>query len=267
MNDDRFGNLGGVQGYRHLFAWSERLDREWPFLASELGRAPERSVVDLGCGPGEHLGRLATEGWSAVGIDLSPAQIDSARTHHPQVEFHVGSMDQLDVLTARRFGAALCLGNVLPNIDDATFAKTLEQLRLRLLPGGVVILQLLDFTRILSGRRRAIGPVFRPPRAGAADTDETVFLRLFRPGPDERHVHFIPITFTLHASGEPVLDVDPAQRVVHRAWTEPELRTLLRGAGFEDVRAFGNLQGTAHDPTHSDDLVLVARIAAAQEEP
>lgn len=259
MNEDRYGNLGGKQGYRHLFAWSDRLQREWPFLARELERAPARSVVDLGCGPGEHLGRLAAEGWSAVGIDLSLAQIESARAHHPQVEFHVGSMDQLSALTDRSFGAALCLGNVMPNVDDLTFGLALAQLGERLLPGAVFVLQLLEFTRILSGARRAIGPTFRPPRPGAAEGDETMFLRVFSPGPDPQHVHFVPMTFTLHACGEPVVELDPAHRVVHRAWTEPELRERLVAAGFVDVRAFGNLSGDIHDPEHSDDLVLVAR--------
>lgn len=259
MNEDRYGNLGGKQGYRHLFAWSDRLEREWPFLARELGRAPARSVVDLGCGPGEHLGRLTAEGWSAVGIDLSPAQIESAQRHHPQVEFHVGSMDQLSSLTDRSFGAALCLGNVMPNIEDLTFEKTLAQLGERLLPGAVLVLQLLEFTRILSGARRAIGPTFRPPRPGSAEGDETMFLRVFTQGPDPQHVHFLPMTFTLHAYAEPAVDFDPVHRVVHRAWTEPELREHLVAAGFVEVRAFGSLQGEDHDPAQSDDLVLVAR--------
>ncbi len=259
MNEDRYGNLGGKQGYRHLFAWSDRLEREWPFLTRELSRAPARSVVDLGCGPGEHLGRLAREGWSAVGIDLSPAQIESAQAHHPQVEFHVGSMDRLNTLTGRSFGAALCLGNVMPNVDDRTFGDTLAQLRERLLPGAVLVLQLLEFTRILSGARRAIGPMFRPPRPGSAEGDETMFLRVFTVGPDPQHVHFVPLTFTLRAHGEPVVELDPVHRVVHRAWTEPELRERLVGAGFVDVRAFGSLKGEAHDPAHSEDLVLVAR--------
>lgn len=257
MNDDRYGGLG----YRHLFAWSARLQREWPFLERVLGAAPERSVIDLGCGPGEHLGRLASEGWSGLGIDTSPAQIEAARAHHPRVDFVQGSMDRLDELTDRRFGAALCLGNVLPNLDDAVLARTLDALARRLLPGGVLVLHLLEYTRILRGERRAIGPVFRPPRDGVAEGDETIFLRVFAPGPDPRHVHFVAMTMDLHAEGDPAVEVGEVQRIVHRAWTEAELRRALTSAHFTGVTAHGDLLGSAHDPQRSDDLVLVARRA------
>ena len=246
-------------GYRRLFSWSDRLDREWPFLTDRLADAPRRSVVDLGCGPGEHLGRLHDEGWRAVGVDRSAAQIESARERFPDVRFVHGPMEDVADLTGERFGAALCLGNALPGLHDDALERLLSQLRACLLPGGVFVVQLLDYARILAGTRRAIGPIFRPPPEGAPSGDETVFLRLFSAGPREGTVSFTPMTLRLHADHTPPVELERAERIVQRAWTAEELEAALTRHGFDAVQRFGDLRGAAHDPETADDLVLVAR--------
>ena len=48
--DDEYSRVN----YRRLIAWKKRIVREAPFLRSLLGRAPDRSVIDLGCETGEH---------------------------------------------------------------------------------------------------------------------------------------------------------------------------------------------------------------------
>ena len=241
--------------YRRLISWSTRLEREWPFLRTQLGRAPERSVVDLGCGPGEHLARLAREGWRTLGIDRSSSQVASARTHHPEVEFAEGSMEDLAELTRDSFGAALCVGNALPSLDDSVLDRTLAALHARLLPGGIFLVQLLDYTRILSGKKRALPVTLRPNAEG----DETVFLRVYLPDPDPRFVRFVPATLRLRAEGDPPLEMATVDSVRHRAWTAEELEARLEATGFCEIRRFGGLDGSDHDDETSDDLVLVAQ--------
>ena len=65
--------------YRRMIAWPARIEREWPFLQSVLGTAPNRRLLDLGCGTGEHSRFLAAKGFDVVGIDSSPAMITKAR--------------------------------------------------------------------------------------------------------------------------------------------------------------------------------------------
>jgi SAM-dependent methyltransferase len=55
------------------------------------------TILDAGCGPGHLTGYLATLGHRAVGIDLVPAFIESARANWPEVDFTVGSMYPLDL--------------------------------------------------------------------------------------------------------------------------------------------------------------------------
>ena len=58
-----------------------RIEREGPFLRRLLDAAPDRSVLDLGCGTGEHTAFFADEGARAVGVDRSEAMLTAARDH------------------------------------------------------------------------------------------------------------------------------------------------------------------------------------------
>jgi len=63
------------------------------FVATEL-RDVDR-VVDFGCGNGRDTGVLSALA-PTVGVDMSADAIAAARTRLPQVEFRVGSVEQVD---------------------------------------------------------------------------------------------------------------------------------------------------------------------------
>lgn len=248
--------------YRSLIAWSARLEREWPFLVSQLHSVPERSVVDLGCGPGEHLGRLQNEGWRTLGIDRSAKQIEDAHAHHPNVTFIQGRMEDLAELSSDKFGAVLCLGNALPSLDDSQMDRLVAAIATQLRPGGVFLTQLLDYTPILAGTKRALPVTVRP----SDDGGESVFVRIYAPDPEPGWVQFLPTTLRLRADGGSPLEVSSAHRIRHRGWVAEELEARLSANGLGDVRRFGALDGSAYEPGRSSDLVLVAR-KCGQKEP
>jgi SAM-dependent methyltransferase len=84
-------------------------------------RRPVRRVLDIACGTGPHLIRLADRGYRMVGLDLSPQNIDflreriAAKGH--RAELVVG--DMTDFRLARPVDAAICMqdsqGHLLTN--------------------------------------------------------------------------------------------------------------------------------------------------------
>ena len=87
-------------------------ERGRPFveLISRVGADRPRTVVDLGCGPG-NLTALLAERWpdaDVTGIDSSPEMIDRARATAPGIDFEVGDVrewagstgDEVDVLVS-----------------------------------------------------------------------------------------------------------------------------------------------------------------------
>ena len=74
-------------------------------LLDLLDVQPPASVIDIGCGTGEHAATLAERGFDVVGVDLDPDMLARAARLHPEVSFVASDVQtmQLD----RLFDAAL----------------------------------------------------------------------------------------------------------------------------------------------------------------
>lgn len=243
--------------YRKLIAWEARIRREGPFLLRLLAQAPDRSVLDLGCGTGEHVAFFAQQGARAVGLDRSEAMLESAREHEARGHGRFVQGDALEAATVlgdeAPFGLLLCLGNMLPHLqDDEALDRFVHQVRRALVPGGLFLLQILNYERILRAGIRHLPINVRE----GEDGEEIVFLRLMKPLPEGR-ILFFPTTLTLDADAEEPVAVKTTRRVPLRAWTLGDLEPRFEAAGMH-VRRFGTMEGGGFDPQASSDLVLLA---------
>lgn len=257
MDAERPDPYGRIH-YRGLIAWPARLEREGPLLRRVLGGRP-LEVLDLGCGTGEHARFLQALGHRVTGVDASPSQLAAAREAPPAAEglpparFVEGDLTALSTLVAPGFGGALCLGNTLPHLaDEAALDRFLTGLASRLTPGAPVLLQLLNYDRILDRGERTFPVNVRPGEDGA----ETVFLRLMTPREDGT-VIFTPATLRYRPGAETPLELVAAREVVLRGWRRAELQAALARAGFAVRETLGGMTGESWSPT-SQDLVLVA---------
>lgn len=241
--------------YRRLIAWPERIRREAPFLVDAAARGPERSVLDLGCGTGEHARFFVERGYRVLGIDASEAQIAAATESPlpPGLRFLVGDLERLDTAVRERFGTALCLGNTLVHVlEPEALARTCRAVHDALLPGGSWVTQVLNYERLRSRNERAL-PVNVREDAG----EDVVFLRLMRHLPDGR-VQFVPASLRLRPDADPPLELVSSRVVELRGWTRRELEPALRDAGFDAIAWHGDMQGGPFDPERCSDLVFVA---------
>ena len=215
-------------------------------------------MIDLGCGTGEHVAFFADANARAVGLDRSEAMIAAAKDHEAagRGRFVLG-----DVLEARAalghesaFGLAICLGNVLPPhiTEDADLVHFFASAYEVLLPGGLLLIQMLNYEGILATERRHLPVNVRPGDHGK----EIVFLRLMSPV-DAGRVLFFPATLELDPDAEEPLTVTSSRRVEVRTWTRADVAPVLGAAGFEAV-LHGDMTGGPFVPEDSDDLVVVA---------
>jgi len=241
--------------YRRMIAWPARIEREWPFLESILGTAPNPRLLDLGCGTGEHSRFLAAKGFDVVGIDSSPAMIAKALDGGAQrgVRFIEGDIAVLGSLVEPGFGAAICLGNTLPHVQTpAALDHMLQDLRRVLSPDAPFLLQVLNYERIFATRQRFLPLNFREDAKG-----EVVFLRLMDPRQDGT-VIFTPSTLRYRPDAEPPLEVVASKSVRLHGWTRPELDAALAGNGYASLMHFGTVADVPYD-ANSPDLVILAR--------
>ncbi|UCE03356.1 MAG: class I SAM-dependent methyltransferase [Candidatus Latescibacterota bacterium] len=250
--------------YRRLIAWPERIRREEPFLLRLFAAAPARSLLDLGCGTGEHAIHFARAGFQVVGIDRSEAQLQEARRQSgdADVRFLQGDLRALPDLLAQRFGAAICLGNTLVHLhESAELESFCCHLHAVLLSNGTCVVQILNYERILGSGVRHLPLNFREEEEA-----EIVFLRLLRPLESGR-IQFMPTTLRVRPQSDEPVEVVASRSVIHRAWLRSDLEPALRDAGFESIQWFGDMSGAEFHAETSTDLVFTARRSARARAP
>ncbi|GAB6067721.1 hypothetical protein JCM13664_10390 [Methylothermus subterraneus] len=128
--------------YRDLHGHPERLLRYRLKLIDRLLAGTSRgTLLEIGCGTGIHLLALAPKFQRRVGIDLSPAMIERARTlcrnrGWTGIELFVSSAETLSGVQDASVDVALMVG-VLEHVPDKRAA--FGQLRRVLKPGGALI--------------------------------------------------------------------------------------------------------------------------------
>jgi len=99
---DSVEDPAALAAFMDLVASCRGIDCGRRIVADGLGLRPGATLLDLGCGPGDHTRELAARvapGGRAVGFDLSQTMIDEARrrasTTDLPVEFEVGDAQKL----------------------------------------------------------------------------------------------------------------------------------------------------------------------------
>jgi uncharacterized protein YceH (UPF0502 family) len=93
-------------------------------------------VADVGTGPGHVAARLAASGAAVVGVDLSPAMIDEARSRFPDLEFEVGDLTNLLRPRAAAGWSAITAWYAFVHMATSELRSVIAGLARVLVPGG-----------------------------------------------------------------------------------------------------------------------------------
>jgi ubiquinone/menaquinone biosynthesis C-methylase UbiE len=235
-----------IEGITH---WDDRLVE---FLVAVLGLEPGMRVLDVACGSGVHLLRLARRDVVGTGVEIAPSLVRYATERAAEegltdrLRYLVGDMRDLTAaLSDETFDAAMLLSGSFGFFDDPTNQRVLNGMASRLKPGGRLLLDCVSPSWATKPRSRS--------------------WREFGGGISLSETWFDPVTCTrvsqfryLDADGVMNLAAQP-ERI--RIYTLPELRTMIARAGVEFVAAYGNheLPTVPYNADHPDRLVVVAR--------
>lgn len=204
------------------------------------GKAKAHSaILDLGCGTGNHALALAALGHRITGIDLDEQMIRLAREKAGDLEcsFKVGDMRHLKELNRRdSYDLVYSLGNSLahlPEREDA--AMLIAECHSVLKPGGVLIVQIVNFDRVIKKRIREL-PEIVNDKAGV-----TFFRKYEYPPGDPKRINFVSELVIHRAAGE--------ERIVSAVPLLPlksaELKSIFTAAFFKEIAFFGDFSGSA----------------------
>jgi SAM-dependent methyltransferase len=184
-----YGNVSDL--YISLFGSPEQVHADdLAFIGGHLsGR-----VLDLGCGPGHLSGYLQSRGADVTGIDLVPSFLDHARRSFPEVDFRLGSMDDLDAIDDLDLAGVdgILTWYSLIHRPPAELDGVLARLRRALKPGGTLVIGFFDGDEVAPFDHKVTTAWFWPAgemSARLAKAGLTEFARDQRESerPDRRH--------------------------------------------------------------------------------
>ena len=115
-----------------------------PELYAYMVANPAGRVLDLGCGTGTNVIKLAEHGWQVTGVDFVPKAIRAARKKAKQagvdVDLMVGDVTRLDPIQGP-FDLILDIG-CYHSLDPSGMRAYREQVRRLLAPGGNYLIYL-----------------------------------------------------------------------------------------------------------------------------
>ena len=244
-----------VSFYRVLSAYYDVIFPEVPgtvrFIHSRL--SPGSRVLDLACGTGTIALALAARGHRVLGIDLDAAMIERARSKAGSlpVRFRTGDMLRR-TRPAGGYDAVLCLGNSLVHLSsEERVAALLEACRRRLVPGGRLLLGIVNVDRF-AGRTEAE----LPPIEGRTEAGPVRFLRryTFTAGSPYLRFHSLLTVGALPLENSIPLLVLPERRLV----------SLVAEAGFTSIVS---RDGFSEQPFTTDAPALVLEALAGRPPP
>ncbi|WP_366922741.1 class I SAM-dependent methyltransferase [Metallumcola ferriviriculae] len=219
-------------------------DQTVKFLADNFGEPPQR-LLDVACGSGNYTLAMARQGNNVTGVDLSERMVDLAREKAVEIEdvaFLPGDMRHLSDIGGHYQGV-FCLGNSFVHLlNDQDMKQALKSIRERLGKAGVLIMQTVNYDRILKFHVTQLPPVKN-------DKVQLVFKRYY----DFREDGLLDFRTVLE-----IPEGNFNNTVVLRPLLVGKMRNLLSACGFHLEAVCGGFDGRPHD-AESPATVVVAK--------
>jgi SAM-dependent methyltransferase len=242
--------------YDQSIDWTQRLQRELPFLFTLIEHKKRARILDLACGSGRHAVALAQKGHEVIGLDLSPQMIAAATRHAEEndvnVQFHTADMSNAKSIVTGSFDLILCLGNslaLLPSID--ALKATFHGAHSLLTKDGYFVTQTLNFEEMHHTQFR-----FFPLKSGTTSVgNEVIFARFFEPFSKAS-------TATMVFTGFIKTDIGWKTKThIHHVLqiTHPLMEEILKTVGFTRIQHFANYQKHQFEPSKSRNLIMLVQ--------
>lgn len=213
-------------------------DQKLRFFVDLFQAHEVQQVLDVACGSGLLARRLASKGYEVTGIDLEEKMIAQAQKRAAaealSVRFLVGDMREVAKIGAS-FDSIVCIGNSLAHLlSENDIQRTLSGMYEATRPGGISIIQIVNFDRILASGPTELPDIVRKDKGFA-------FYRTYIPT-DNQLVLFRSRFVTTKDS------IDHVNEIQLRAIRKNELERMMLAAGFCNLQFFGGFDATPYSP-------------------
>jgi len=251
------------EDYMDMIEFSSKVEGESEIFKNIVSEYKITRCLDAGCGVGLHSIILSKLGVEVLGIDISASMIEKAKELAQRfgvsAEFEVLDFSLIKEKYKEKFELVLCIGNTLPHlINEKDLLIALRNFYNALVPNGILIVQILNYDKIMENEERIVN---------VRETPERIFVRFYDFEPTiigspslkvfETRKDFLKFN---------VLIVDKTKNYSHKLIStrikpikSEDLCRKLRMVGFKEIEIFGDFLKREFKANESKNIVVFAR--------
>lgn len=207
---------------------------------------PSGSILDIAAGTGNYSLALAKGGYDVTAVDLDDEMVNSIieKANIMDIDLKAIKMNMLDMDTLDgKYDGIICIGNSLVHLKDKEeIHKALKSMKSALKDGGTLILQIVNYDRIIINDVKNL-PTIDRPESGVK------FIR------DYDHVNgVIHFNTTLIVGDEEYKNSIPLYPL-----KSEDMMDILKDCGFEEIEFYGGFNEAPYERSNSFPLVVSAK--------
>jgi len=228
-------------------------EEQLEFIRQSAGKPPKR-LLDIACGSGTYSVRLAQDGYEVWACDIDHKMVELAERKavgsNTPVNVFLSDMLHLDQNIGIKYDVVFCIGNSIVHLGSIDLVrKAVKQMKDLLNPDGSLILQIINFDRVLEKEITSLPTITNPGR-------KLEFKRNYSLDKSAGLVHFDTILTVEENDRITKLD----NRVDLFPLKAQNLREVLDDVGFHTISFYGGFGG---EPYVRGESFLLAALAKA----
>ncbi len=226
-----------------------RAQKELSFYENILENNRVFSILDVGCGTGHLVKLFAEKRIFTHGIDPSPRMLSIAKENLKGMEtlfsLNIGNFASIANIVESKVDIVFSVGNTIPHLMTKQQLKIgFENVRKVLKSDGLFVLQLLNYSKILTEKNRIVN---------ITRHDTKTFVRFYDFFENILQFNIL----TADETPEGITHSLNSTRLY--PWQQPEIREALLNTGFNEIKMYGDYSLSLFSPARSGSLVIMAR--------
>lgn len=207
--------------------FSEEID----FLSKIFSNQGIKTVIDLGCGTGEHVHALQEKGFEITGVDISETMIDIAKKRYTNSKFILEDLQKYKV--ENPVDSVICIfGTFNYLIKNEDVSESIENIKNNLMPEGLLILEIWNSYPVQRIKKKPIAPVSLSKVGNMMIKRNRGFRVTDTP---DGFSNLVEVNFIYNLNQETIKD-----RHIMRVYSHEEICIILDENGLEIINTYCN---------------------------
>jgi len=238
--------------YYEIEKSGRKFQEEVLFLDEIYKKHKVQSVLDIGCGTGEHVLAMQELGYKILGIDSSREMITHAQKRFPNCNFAIGDLQTYK--KEKSFdGIYSIFGTMNYLITNTDLEVSLGNIRKNLKPSGIVIMEIWNAIPIQLIQRKPLTTVGHA-KIGNLVIKRNRGFKIKRPdGAAQSEETLVEVNFVYNLDQKEIKD-----KHIMRVFTLEEIANLLENQKFDILQTYGNYRMEKYK-NHGARMIIVAK--------